>query len=192
MRDLLKKPLVIGSVVGFLVLLIVWWFAWMQPESHKLDGIRQQEQQDQQRVASLRLQLAQLEAEAKVVRASSPFLKYFAAAIPSNPEAPTLVVQLYHLATQMGVKLQSVTDNTVTPAAGYSTIPLEIAVSGPHDSVFNFVRGLYKLNRLVTVQSLGLSGSGDLNASGSGLYSASISATAYTTSAPGAPITGSG
>ncbi len=192
MKELIRKPLVIGSIAGVLILLIVWWFAWMQPEGHKLDGIRQQQQLDLQKVSSLQLQLAQLEAEAKVVRASSPFLKYFAAAIPSSPEAPTLVVQLYHLATQMGVKLQSVTDNSVSPAAGYSTIPLAISVSGPHDSVFNFVKGLYSLSRLVTIQTIGLSGTGDLNASGNGLYSASISATAYTTSAPGAPITGSG
>lgn len=186
MKDLIRKPLVIASVVGTLVLLIAWWFAWMQPESHKLTSIHAQEQQDQQQVASLRSELATLQAEQKVVKSASPFLNLFAAAIPPAPEQPSLVVQLYHLANRTGVKLQSVTDNSVSPATGYSVIPVSISISGGHNGVERFVAGLYKLPRLLTIQSLGLSGTGDLNASGSSPYSATISATAYTTSVPSA------
>lgn len=186
MRDLVRKPLVIVSIAGTLVLLVVWWFAWMQPESHKLSGIQAQEQQDLQQVASLRGQLATLRAEQTVVRSDSPFLGMFAAAIPSAPQQPALVVELYHLANRTGVKMQSVTDNTVTPGSGYSTIPVSISISGGHNGVESFVAGLYKLPRLVTIQSLGLSGTGDVNASGSVPYTATISATAYTTSVPGA------
>lgn len=182
MKDLLRRPLVIASIAGTVALLVVWWLAWMTPESHKLNGIRQTEAQDQELVVSLRGQLATLQAEAKVVRASSPFLSRFAGAIPAAPNAPALVVDLYRLATKTGVSLQSVTDDVVSPGTtGYSTMPVSISVSGGHDAVISFVAGIYKLPRLLTIQSFGLSGTGNVNSPGAAPYTAAIAATAYTT-----------
>ncbi|MDA8291338.1 MAG: type 4a pilus biogenesis protein PilO [Actinomycetota bacterium] len=187
-RSLVQRPAVLVSVVGVLVLALAWWFAWMAPEGTKLAGIRQQQVTAQQTETRLDLRLVQLRAEAKQVRAAAPFLEHFAQAIPPVPDAPDLVVQVYHLAVANGVSLQSVTDDSVqTTGLGYSTIPVSLSVAGPHDQLLAFVSGLYRLTRLLTIQSVSLSGNGNLNASSFSNYTASISATAYTTSAPKAP-----
>ena len=181
MTKLLRKPMVIASIVTTVVLLIAWWFAWMQPEANKLSAIHAQELRATEQVASLRSELALLRSEQKVVRAASPFLSLFGAAIPPVTDQPALVVQLYHLAVRTGVRLESVTDDTVTPGTTYSTIPVAISISGGHNAVESFIKGMYSLPRLLTIQSLSLSGTGNLNSSGSTPYTASISATAYTT-----------
>ncbi len=38
--DLLKSKVVLGVAGGVIVLLIVWWFAWMTPESNKLSTVQ--------------------------------------------------------------------------------------------------------------------------------------------------------
>lgn len=178
---LLRRPLVAGSIAGVVVLSLLWWFAWMTPEAHKLAAVRQQQVNEQQSEVRLTLKLAQLSAEAKQVHAAAPFLGAFGQAIPASPDAPDLVVAIYRLAVQDGVSLQSVTDNSVVQSGlGYSTIPVALALSGPHDNVLSFVAGLYQLSRLLTVQSVALSGSGNLNSSGTSTYTATIAATAYT------------
>lgn len=188
--SLLRRRSVAVPLAGMLVLLLAWWFAWMSPEGTKLASVRQQQVTEQQTDTRLMLQLAALRADAARVKHDAPFLKSFAAAIPSAPGAPDLVVAVYRLATQDGVELQSITDDTVSSSGlGYSTVPVALSVSGPHDALLSFVSGLYGLPRLLTIQSISLSGTGNLNASSSALYTASISATAYTTYLP-KPVAG--
>jgi len=186
-RSLAKRPAVLVSIFGIVALALGWWFAWMSPEGSKLAGIRQQQIAERATETRLDLRLVQLKAEAKQVRAAAPFLKQFATAIPSIPDAPDLVVEIYHLSVNDGVSLQSVTDDSVqTGTLGYSTIPVALSVSGPHDQLLAFIDGLYHMSRLLTVQSVTLSGNGNLNSSSAANYTASISATAYTTSVPSA------
>jgi Tfp pilus assembly protein PilO len=186
----LARPKVIVPVVGVLVLVLAWWFAWMSPEGAKLASVRRQQQEQQVQAASLAAQLARLRADAKQVRAASPFLKRFASAIPSVPDSPGIVEQIYRLSVSDGVSLESITDNTLDPTSqGYSTIPVTLSVSGPHDSVLAFLSGLYKLPRLLTLQTVNLSGTGDVLASGLESYDATVDATAYTTYVVSSPST---
>jgi len=180
--DLLRRPRVWGSIIVVLVALAGWWFGWMNHESNKLASIHQQQATQQATVASLSLELKTLRDEAKRVRAASPFLKRFGAAIPADPDAPALVVQVYRLAQKDGVTLASITDDTLDPVGtAYSTMPVSLSVSGPHDALLQFLDGLYRLPRLLTIQSFSLTGPGNVLASGAASYSAGITATAYTT-----------
>jgi type IV pilus assembly protein PilO len=189
--SLIRRRAVLVSVAGIVVIALAWWFAWMGPEGHKLVAVRQQQTSDQQLQLQLDLQLIALKAEAKQVHAAAPFLRTFEAAIPSSPDAPDLVVSVYNLATKDGVNLQSITDDSVNSSGlGYATVPVSLAVAGPHDAVLAFVNGLYGLSRLVTIQSVSLGGNGNLNASNSAAYTASISATAYTTQVTTTTIAG--
>lgn len=184
-RALARRPAVLVSVLGVVVLVIAWWFAWMAPEGTKLAGIRQQQVTAQQTETRLDLRLVQLRAEAKQVKAAAPFLKRFSQAIPATPDAPDLVVAIYRLSVADGVSLQSVTDDSVQPTGlGYSAIPVAMSVQGPHDQLLSFIAGLYKMSRLLTIQTVSLSGNGNLDAPSFASYTASITATAYTTSVP--------
>lgn len=183
-RGLLRRPVVAASMLGVVVLTLTWWFAWMSPEGHKLASIRQQQVSERQVELGLSLRLAALKRETSQVKVAAPFLQRFQLAIPPEPAAPSLVVAVYHLAVRHGVSLQGITDDSVVAGAGYSTIPVSLSASGPHDNLLAFVRGLYGLQRLLTIQSISISGDGNLNSSSGAAYTASISATAYTTSVP--------
>lgn len=185
--SLLTRPKVWGPALLVVVVAIAWWFAWMRPESSKLASVRRQETEQRALQASLTAELMTLRAEAKQVHRASPFLDRFAKAIPAAPDSPEIVVQVYDLSVQDNVTLQSITDNTIDPTtSGYSTIPVSLSVSGGHDSLLAFLAGLYHLPRLLTVQSVSLSGKGSILSSGQESYSASIGATAYTTYVPSA------
>jgi type IV pilus assembly protein PilO len=186
-KPLSRRRGVLVSGGGVVIVAIGWWFGWMTPEAAKLTSVHVQEVAQQQLQEQLTLQLDTLKGEARQVRTSLPLLHRFEEAIPAKPEAPDLVVSIYNLATSDNVDLQTITDNSVSAAgSGYSTIPISLAVSGSHDGVEAFISGLYGLPRLITVQTVSLSGSGNVNSSASGTWTASISATAYTTSIPSA------
>jgi Tfp pilus assembly protein PilO len=187
--DLLKRPRVLGTLVALIVITLGWWFAWMVPQEHKLEQVRAQQATQQATVSSLATELAQLRQEAKRVQVANPFLKRFADAIPASPDAPSLVEQVYRLSITDGVTLGSITDDTLdATTSGYSTIPVSITAQGPHDNVIQFVAGLYKIERLLTIQTLNLTGSASVLAIGGSAFTVSIAATAYTTYI--APATG--
>ncbi len=182
---MLARPRISGAALVVVGLALAWWFAWMSPEGAKLASVRQQQVTQKVTAARLSAELAALRADATHVRKASPFLERFAKAIPDVPDSPAIVEQVYQLAQQDGVTLESITDDTLSATKlGYSTIPVAMSVSGGRDALLGFVAGLYRLPRLVTIQSLSLSGSGSVLASGNAKYTASISATAYTTYAP--------
>lgn len=188
-RPILWAPLLVT------VLLAAWWFAWMKPEGAKLATARFERASDEAMVASLQAKIAHLHAVAAREQKAKGFLKTFAGQIPATPEAPQLVVQIYRLASRDHLKLASITDNAVDPAgAGYSTIPVTLAVSGSQAGITAFVTGLYHLPRLVTIQQLDLTGpaKGDVVVGVGGGYQATISATAYTTSVTATSTAGVG
>jgi len=179
-RELFKRPIVIASLLGVLLVAIGWWFAWMSPESAKLASVRAQQVQAETTRSALLFRLEELQHDAKQAKAAATYLSRFGRAIPSYPDAPGLVVQVYDLATRDNVKLLSITDNSLIADGRYSTIPVSVNVSGGHDNVLSFVKGIYSIPRLLTIQSLSLSGTGNVNQSSSVSTTATISATAYT------------
>ncbi len=180
---LLRRKLFWTPVAG-VVLVAAWWFAWMSPESAKLSSARQQQTSDQATLVSLQARVLQLRAVAKKEHQARQLIRTFDLAVPPQPDAPTLVVQIYRLATAQGLQLDSITDNAVNGASGYSTIPLNLTVSGGRPGITRFVNGLYDLRRLVTVQQLQVTGpsNGDVVSGRGGAYHATIAATAYTSS----------
>lgn len=183
-RRLLRRPLLWVPVIA-VGLLAAWWFAWMTPQATKLASARQTKLNDQATIASLQAKVAQLKGVVKKEADAKHFLHIFSRAVPPAADAPRLVVDVYHLAERNHCKLQSITDNTVdTAGGGYSSIPVSLTVSGSRGGIVQFVDGLYRLKRLVTIQQLQLSGPAnrDVLTGGGGTFTATISATAYTTS----------
>lgn len=179
-RQLFTRPIVLASLFGVVALAAGWWFAWMSPQSAKLASVREQQVQAEASRSALLFRLEELQQDAKQATAATAYLSRFDRAIPAYPDAPGLVVQVYDLATRDNVKLLNITDNSLIADGGYSTIPVSIDVSGGHDDVLAFVKGLYSIPRLLTIQTLSLSGAGNVNQSSSVSTTATISATAYT------------
>jgi Tfp pilus assembly protein PilO len=181
--QLIKRPKVFGPIAAIIGLLLVWWLAWMSPEASKLSSVRAQQASLELQQATLQAQLDGLKLDLKHLHRVNAIVYTVDNAIPSLPQSAQLVNQLFALAKSSGVSLSSVDDTSVVPANGsISTMPVSIAVNtAPGAAVIRFVDGLYTLPRLLTVQSLSLSGSGRITDVDAGSFSATIAATAYTT-----------
>jgi Tfp pilus assembly protein PilO len=194
--DLLKSKIVLIVTGAVIVLLLIWWFAWMTPESNKLTSVRQQVTADQQTETQLNLELISLKAEKKLVLRELPYLKKVTTAIPPTEDPPGIVDSLNTLASKTGCDLLSVTPaDTPSPSGtpGLSTISVSVSLSGVHSGVFAFLQGFYKMKRLMTISTVDLSPAGshpDVIAGGDGQqYSMSLVAEAYTTYVTPTPTT---
>ena len=186
--DLLKSKVVLIVTASVLVLLLVWYFAWMSPEGAKLNTVQQQVTSDTAMVQSLNAELTALQAEKRLVLKELPYLKKVTTAIPPNAAQPDIVNQLSTLANDTGCSLGTVSPaDTATASAtpGLSTIPVSFTFTGTHKNVFRFLNDFYKLQRLMTINTLALAPAGanpNILAVGDGQqYTVTVSATAYTT-----------
>lgn len=186
--DLLKSKVVLFVTLGVIVLLIVWWFAWMSPEANKLASVNQQVTSDQSVVQNLNLELTTLKAEKKLVLKELPYLKKVTTAIPPTEDPPGIVDSLNTLANQTNCNLLSVTpaDSPVPSGTpGLSVIDVTFSVSGTHSNVFAFLSGFYKMKRLMTINTVALastSSNPNVLAAGDGQqYTLTVTANAYTT-----------
>jgi Tfp pilus assembly protein PilO len=188
--DLLKSKVILVVTGLVIVLLIVWWFAWMTPEASKLSTVQQQVTADTTTVTQLNLELIALKAERKLVLKELPYLRKVTTAIPPTEDPPGIVDSLNTLANQTGCDLLSVTPANYPSAsgiAGLSTISVTFSVTGAHRNLFAFLTKFYSMKRLMTIGTVNLSPGGtspNILATNDGQpYSMSISATAYTTAA---------
>jgi Tfp pilus assembly protein PilO len=192
--DIFKSRTLLLTVGGLVVLLLIWWFAWMSPESSKLNTVNAQAAQLQTTLNSLNQQIAQLEHESATLKKELPLLKRFTVAVPTTSDAPSIVTDLHNLAKSVPkLNLLSVTDNTVvapTTPGGLYVEPVSFSVSGPHSSVATFLTDFYnfsKMPRLMTIDTLSLqpggspSGININNDSDGQTYSVAIAASAYST-----------
>jgi Tfp pilus assembly protein PilO len=186
--DLLKSKVVLIVTGIVIVLLVVWWFAWMTPEANKLSTVQQQIAQDNVTVTSLSMELVQLKAEQKLVLKELPYLKKVTAAIPPTEDPPGIVDSLNTLANKTGCDLLSVTPaNFPSPSGvtGLSIVSVNFSVSGVHKNIFAFLKDFYSMTRLMTINNLSLSPGGttpNILDTGDGQpYSMTVQASAYTT-----------
>jgi Tfp pilus assembly protein PilO len=189
--DLLKRPLVYGTIIGVVVLALIWWFAWMSPEASKLAGVNTQAAQAQAQITQLNATVASLKEQSALLPSEVPYLAHFEIAIPNLPESGILTEQLFQLMRQTGTFISTLSDATVEPSTGFSVIPVSIVMSGSHNGVEQFIKDIYTMPRLVTIESVTLTPSEsqlDLNTpSGSSGFGATIAAQAYTTFLPPTP-----
>ncbi|MGD1012388.1 MAG: type 4a pilus biogenesis protein PilO [Acidimicrobiales bacterium] len=186
--EVLKSKALLITTGCVIVLLVVWWFAWMTPESNKLSTVQNQVTLDQGMVTQLNLQLAGLKADKAYVQRELPFLKKVTTAIPPTPDPPGIVDSLNTLATKTGCTLLSVTPAdapSATTIGGLYSISTSISITGSHKAVFAFLSGFYSMPRLMTITSVALSSTvttpNILAVNDGQAYSMSIDAMAYTT-----------
>jgi Tfp pilus assembly protein PilO len=187
----LLKSKVVLIVTGVVILvLLIWWFAWMTPEASKLTTVQQQVTADNSTVTQLNMELIALKAEQRLVLHELPYLKKVTTAIPPTEDPPGIVDSLNTLANKTGCDLLSVTPaNFPTPSGvgGLSVINVTFSVTGTHKNVFAFLKGFYSMTRLMTISTVSLAPGGtapNIMAANDGQpYSMSVTATAYTTAA---------
>ena len=188
------KAVIALAVMGGLVLLYGWNSFFLAPKSeakaaaHKeLVAARQQEQQ-------LRRNLSELRKLAADSQAREAELSRLGRLIPADPDVAGAIDTLNETAKAAAVAWSSFVPSPPAPAAGGpSSTSIGMQVSGTFGQVFDYLRRLEVLDRLVVIDSLQLS-AGAAEGAGPAQLEADIKARIFSTGtaapAPATPAAG--
>lgn len=174
----MKPKVILAGVGAAVVIVIAWYLALFSPQSARLEAARaaKTEAVSQKSTAEAELvRLQDLAANAGVLEADRVAL---AAAIPDEDQLDAFILAVNDRAAKAGVSFVSISPSPPafgavgaggTPAGtpGPPSIGLQIQVNGDYFQVLRFLELLRDGERIVTVDTFSLSGSGEKEMSAS-------------------------
>jgi type IV pilus assembly protein PilO len=151
-----RNIIILGSLV--IVLLIVgFYFLLLSPLLNRLDEADQQRDDKESQLAQLQQEVAKLEE----VRRNSPEIERqlleLSKRIPTQPEIPTLTVQIEEIAQDSGVTQVSLIPGSPAPPPGggdFTVQPITMSFEGTYEELQEFLSLTRNLARLVTVNDI--------------------------------------
>jgi type IV pilus assembly protein PilO len=151
-----RNVLILG-ILGIVIIVIGFYFFLLSP---LLQSLNEQAQAREDKQAQLE-QVQQEVNELEEVRRNSPEIQRqlleLSKRVPTQPQIPTLVVQVQEIADASGVTQLSVDPEApVAPAGGgdYRVVPVTMQFNGTYDQMQDFLLKTRNLARLVTVTGL--------------------------------------
>jgi type IV pilus assembly protein PilO len=151
-----RNLLIIGSL-AIVVLIVGFYFLLLGPLLSRLDEADHQREQREIQLAQLQQEVADLEE----VRRNSPEIERqlleLSKRIPTQPEIPTLTVQIEEITRDSGVTQISLIPGTPAPPPGggdYSVQPITMSFEGTYQELQEFLRLTRNLARLMTVNDI--------------------------------------
>lgn len=147
-------------ILGILILVLVvvgYYFFFLGPLLGSLDERAQERSAKEAQLASLRQEVAELEAIRRNAPETERQLLELAKRVPTQPEIPTLLVQIEDVADTSGVTQLSIQPGTPGPPPGggdYSVVPVTMSFEGTYEQLVDFLRRTGQLARLVTVNGV--------------------------------------
>ncbi|MDP8946512.1 MAG: type 4a pilus biogenesis protein PilO [Actinomycetota bacterium] len=151
-----RNVLILGLLV--IVLLVVgYYFLILSPLLNNLDERAQERDDKETQLANLQQEVAQLEAIRREAPEIQRQLLELSKRIPTQPEIPTLVVQIEEIADASGVTELRIEPGTPGPPPGggdFSVVPVTMFFDGTYEEMQDFLLRTRNLARLVTVRSV--------------------------------------
>ena len=151
-----RNVLLLGLLV--IVLLIVgYYFLLLRPLLNELDERAQERDDKQAQLANLQQEVAQLEAVRREAPEIERQLLELRKRVPTQPEIPTLVLQIEEIANASGVTQLSIEPGTPGPPPGggdFTVIPITMTFQGTYEQMQDFLLRTRNLARLATVRSV--------------------------------------
>jgi type IV pilus assembly protein PilO len=148
-----RNMLILGAL-GIVLIVVAFYFLLLSPLLGRLEEQAQAREDKQAQLAQLQQEVNELEE----VRRNSPEIERqlleLSKRIPTQPEIPTLVVQIEEIAKASGVSQLSIQPGTPGPPPGggdYSVVPVTMAYKGTYDQMQDFLLRTRNLARLMTV-----------------------------------------
>lgn len=151
-----RNLLILGSLM--IVLLIVgFYFLLLAPLLNRLEAADLLREEREAQLARLEQEVAELEE----VRRNAPEIERqlleLSKRIPTQPEIPTLTVQIEEIARDSGVAQLSLIPGTPAPPPGggdYTVQPITMSFEGTYEELQEFLRLTRNLARLTTVNGV--------------------------------------
>ena len=151
-----RNLLILGSL-ALVVLAVGFCFLLLGPLLSRLGEADHQREQREAQLAQLQQEVADLEE----VRRNSPEIERqlleLSKRIPTQPEIPTLTVQIEEITRDSGVTQISLIPGTPAPPPGggdYSVQPITMSFEGTYQELQEFLRLTRNLARLMTVNDI--------------------------------------
>ncbi len=151
-----RNVLLLG-ILAAVLLVVGFYFLLLGPLLSRLNEADQQRDTQEAQLAQVQQEVAELEE----VRRNSPEIERqlleLSKRIPTQPEIPTLVVQMEEIARSSNVSQLSITPGTPGPPPGggdFSVVPVTLTFRGTYDEMQDFLLQTRNLVRLVTVTNL--------------------------------------
>jgi type IV pilus assembly protein PilO len=148
------RNILILGILGIVIIVIGFYFLLLSPLLQNLDEQAQAREDKQAQLEQLQQEVNELEE----VRRNSPEIQRqlleLSKRVPTQPQIPTLVVQVEEIADTSGVTQLTVEPGDAgAPAGGgdYQVVPVTMLFNGTYDQMQDFLLRTRNLSRLVTV-----------------------------------------
>jgi type IV pilus assembly protein PilO len=148
------RNILILGILGIVIVVIGYYFLFLSPLLQSLNEQAQAREDKQAQLEEVQQQVNELEE----VRRNSPEIERqlleLSKRVPTQPQIPTLVVQVQEIADASGVTQLTVEPGDATAPAGggdYRVVPVTMQFNGTYDQMQDFLLRTRNLTRLVTV-----------------------------------------
>jgi type IV pilus assembly protein PilO len=153
----LSPPAIIGIVVGAVLFVgFLGWFALVRPQGGKLEDLKAQTAEAQQKIDSYNQQVAAARSAPKIEVAD---VYRLAKAMPDRTDMPDVVLELSQLARDTGIRFDSISPQPTALVGSYTVLPIAVTFNG---NFYNLADFLYRLRSLVSVHGGRLDATGRL------------------------------
>jgi type IV pilus assembly protein PilO len=156
-RKALSPAAQIAAIIGgVLVVGFAGWFLLVHPQGGKLNNLKRQAEDAQQKIDAYEQQVAAARSAPKIEVAD---VYRLAKAMPDKTDMPDLVLELSQLARDTGIRFDSISPQAPAPVGSYQVLPISVTFNG---NFYNLADFLYRLRSLVTVHAGRLDATGRL------------------------------
>lgn len=151
-----RNILILGVLI-IVVLLVGYYFLLLSPLWTQYNERVQERSDKEAQLADLEGQVNELEEIRRNAATVERQLLELAKRIPTQPEIPTLVVQIEEVATASGVTQVSIVPGSPGPPPGggdFSVVPITMSFEGTYAQLQDFLFRVRNLARLVTVNQV--------------------------------------
>jgi type IV pilus assembly protein PilO len=147
----------IGVIIGgILVFGLAVWFFLVHPQSGKVNSLKRQSQDVQEKIDAYHQQVAAARSAPKIEVAD---VYRLAKAMPTKTDMPDVVLELSQLARDTGISFDSISPQPLAAVGSYSVLPISVTFNG---NFYNLADFLYRMRSLVTVHAGQLDATGRL------------------------------
>jgi type IV pilus assembly protein PilO len=151
------RNILVLVLLVLLLLVVGYYFLFLGPLLDRLGERSEERSAKEAQLANLRQEVAELEAVQRSAPETERQLLELSKRVPTQPEIPTLVVQMEDVADAAGVTQLSIQPGTPGPPPGgsdYSVVPVTMSFEGTYEQLVDFLRRTRQLARLVTVNGV--------------------------------------
>jgi Tfp pilus assembly protein PilO len=192
LKKTLRRPKILLSIVGAVLILAIWALAFFLPQGSKISSLQAQEATLQKKVQIGDATVARLRHTFQHSAQITTMRKQLYSAVPATTDAYNYVQALSAVAASSKVHLTSVSiaagpggNRASSGSTTITELPVSMSVTGTYDQILTLITQIFKLPRLTDIDSVNISGGGP-DTSRSTTLTAQLSIIAFSAERPSA------